>query len=201
LIEKSGLVTLTCDEVVKDNPKFGPNFVGNSPNYKLVIAKCPSGCYKPSSTPTLGMGIHPEESSICRAAIVDRSIPLYGGIIGVNILTGLNKYEEGHLYHGIKTEKMAQSSKSFTTIKIDNVDFAESDIRILNADGESSSAGRLEFRQNGIWGTVCMKGMNDYAARLICRQLKYGDGRLVKEENKDTICAGYEGNDHCGADT
>ena len=61
------------------------------------------------------------------------------------------------------------SLKSFTTYKIDNTDLSESDIRILNANGESSHAGRLEFRQNGIWGTACMKEMNDWAARVICR--------------------------------
>jgi len=37
-------------------------------------------------SPTMGMGIHPEESSVCRAAIVDKSLPLYGGVIGINIL-------------------------------------------------------------------------------------------------------------------
>jgi len=83
------MVSLTCDEVVKDNPKFGPNFVGQFPNYKMVIASCPAGCYKPSRSPTLGIGIHPEESSVCIAALIDKSSTLYGGVIGVNILTGL----------------------------------------------------------------------------------------------------------------
>jgi len=81
--------------------------------------------------------------------------------------------------------------KSFTTIKIDNIDFAESDIRILDSEGHSTPSGRLEFRQNGLWGTVCMKGMNDIAARLICRQLKYNDGKLFRVGDSDTVCGSY----------
>jgi hypothetical protein len=42
--------------------------------------------------------------------------------------------------------KKGGSLKSFTTYKIDNTDFSESDIRILDANGFSSHAGRLEFR-------------------------------------------------------
>lgn len=133
--EKATMVELTCDEVVKDNPKFGPKFVGQFPNYKLIIAKCPTGCYGPSNSPTMGKGIHPEESSVCRAAILDRSVPLYGGVIGVNILTGIDGYEGAEKWHSIKSNKAANSLKSFTTYKIDNVDFAESDIRILDGNG------------------------------------------------------------------
>jgi len=32
---------------------------------------------------------------------------------------------------------------------------AKKDIRILDADGFVSFLGRLEFRKNGRWGTVC----------------------------------------------
>jgi len=144
--EKANMVELTCDEVVKDNPKFGPKFVGQFPNYKLIIAKCPTGCSGPSNSPTMGKGIHPEESSVCRAAIIDRSMPLFGGVIGINILTGIDGYESTEKYHSIKAIKKGPSLKSFTTYKIDNVDFAESDMRILDGNGYSSASGRLEFR-------------------------------------------------------
>jgi len=45
--------------------------------------------------------------------------------------------------------------KSFTTFKVDNVDFVSSDIRIVNHEGQLSAVGRVEFRINGVWGTVC----------------------------------------------
>jgi len=112
----------------------------------MVIAKCPAGCSLPSASPTIGIGIHPEESSVCRAAIIDRSLTIYGGVIGVNILTGLTGYEGGEEFHKIKPMKKGGSLKSFTTYKIDNVDFSESDIRILDGNGNINHAGRLEFR-------------------------------------------------------
>jgi len=56
----------------------------------MKIAKCPGDCYKPHDDASVyGWAIHPEDSSICMSALVDRSIPYVGGIIGINILTGL----------------------------------------------------------------------------------------------------------------
>jgi hypothetical protein len=40
-----------------------------------------------------GRGIHPEESSICKSAIVDSSMPILGGVVGVAITFGLSGYE------------------------------------------------------------------------------------------------------------
>jgi len=38
------LLDLECDEIMKDNSKFGPKFIGKS-NYELYIVKCPNNCY------------------------------------------------------------------------------------------------------------------------------------------------------------
>lgn len=37
-----------------------------------------------------GKGVHPAESSICKAAIYDQSMPIIGGIVGVGIQPGLS---------------------------------------------------------------------------------------------------------------
>jgi len=79
-------------------------------------------------------------------------------------------------------EGFGESKKSFTLSKTDNVDFCASDIRILNYKGEMSNEGRVEFRNNGQWGTACAKNMNGYAARVICRHLNYKDGRLINTD-------------------
>jgi len=59
--------------------------------------------------------------------------------------------------------------KSFTTFKIDNIDLAASDLRIVDANGEISFEGRVEVRNTGLWGSICAHEMNSYAARVICR--------------------------------
>jgi len=139
----------------------------------MKIGKCPAGCWIPhESSLVYGVGIHPEESSICRSAIVDKAIPLVGGIIGINILTGMNFYDESGSaddYFGLAPKSFGVSKKSFTTFKIDNIDFCTSDLRIIDSNGEISNEGRVEMRNNGLWGSVCAKNMNSYAARVICR--------------------------------
>ncbi len=42
-----------------------------------------------------GYNIHPEESSICKAAIIDNAMPLIGGVVGIGIGVGLEKYPSG----------------------------------------------------------------------------------------------------------
>lgn len=44
---------------------------------------------------------------------------------------------------------MGSSKKSFYTVKIDNFDMAELNMRIVDGDGLPSFKGRLEFRNQG----------------------------------------------------
>ena len=105
---------------------------------------------------------------------------LMGGIVGVGTYKGIGAYSKSEeKIYGIEVEPHKQSMKSFTTIKIDNVDMADLDLRILNHKGEPSYKGRVEFRLDGQWGTLCGIGMTSAAARRICRDLKYKDGLLV----------------------
>jgi len=71
-------------------------------------------------------------------------------------------------YH-IEPQPFKESMKSFTLSKVDNIDLCVSDIRIVDSNGEISNEGRVEMRNNGLWGTVNSKDMNSYAARVICR--------------------------------
>ena len=108
-----------------------------------------------------GGGIHPAKSSICRSAIADRSMPFSGGIFGVAILTGLPNYEgnaDKIQTRGIDVQSYSTwSQKSFVTFKVDNFDFSSTDYRILDHKGQNSAIGRIEYRQGGAWGTLCMK--------------------------------------------
>jgi len=36
-----------------------------------------------------GEGVHPEETSICRSAILDRAVPFSGGLLGMGVAQGL----------------------------------------------------------------------------------------------------------------
>jgi hypothetical protein len=111
--------------MVKNNEAFGPTFAGDTPNYRLVIATCPPGCHKTGTIKMFGKAIHPQESSICKAAIADNSVPFFGGVIGVGISKGLLNYDKGGVINGINVLSHKKSQKSFTTFKIDNVDFSE----------------------------------------------------------------------------
>jgi hypothetical protein len=130
-------------------------------------------------------------------------MPFQGGVIGLNVLSGLSKYEVGPeptATFGIQVKSHDAAKKSFTTFRIDNIDLCASDIRIINSEGQLDSFGRLEFRNNGLWGSACGAGMNNYAARTICRMLKFTDGTLINNEKNDKPCKDYRGQNYCGPD-
>ena len=134
-MESKKLLELGCEDKVKDNEEFGPKYASSQVNYEHVIAKCPNNCWKPGSTPVFGSGIHPEESSICRSAIADRSMPAFGGLIGIGVMPGLSTYEKAPHYMGLEIKAHKVSAKSFVTYKVDNPDFMSSDLRILDQRG------------------------------------------------------------------
>lgn len=76
--ERKGILQLSCDTVIKNNKDFGPRYSSNMVNFLTKIAICPSDCFKIGESKIFGLGIHPEESSICKSAIIDRSMPLLG---------------------------------------------------------------------------------------------------------------------------
>lgn len=39
--------------------------------------------------------------------------------------------------------------------------------------GSTSSEGRVEICVRGAWSTICDDGWDEYAARVVCRQLGY----------------------------
>ncbi len=42
---------------------------------------------------------------------------------------------------------------------------ADSDVRIVDSEGNPSYRGRVEFRLDGRWGSVCAQGVSQSAAR------------------------------------
>lgn len=116
--EKEGIIKLTCDSMVKNNDDFGPRYANRRGNFEAILALCPTGCFKTGDTSVFGLGIHPEESSICKAAIVDGAMPLIGGVIGVGVTSGLDFYERANPKHGIEVRSFQRSSKSFFPYKV-----------------------------------------------------------------------------------
>ena len=84
--EKTKMVDLGCDDMIKGNENFGPSYSNDIPNFEMIIGKCPPGCYKVGSVSVFGLSIHNEESSICKSAVVDNASPLSGGVIGIGIV-------------------------------------------------------------------------------------------------------------------
>ena len=54
---------------------------------------CPANCDNTGETLPKGLGIHPDDSSICKSAIVDGALPVGGGVVGVGTYVGINNYE------------------------------------------------------------------------------------------------------------
>jgi len=186
---------------MKDNDLFGPNYVSENVNYMNFLAECPHDCLK-AQTRAVGLGIHPEESPICINALVDRAMSFYGGVINISIFRGLASYTGGKKIYGIPVLGFGASKKSYTIAKVDNVDMIAKDVRILDSDGKSTFRGRLEIRNEGIWGTVCAKGLSDKAALVICKEIGYLEGKFLNPppDKGRKFCSNYQGYNYCGPD-
>ena len=58
-------------------------------------------------------------------------------------------------------------------------------VRLVDAYGDSNvSSGRLEVHHDGVWGSVCQlePGFQEYTARVICQQLGFDHGFILKQE-------------------
>jgi len=95
------MISITCSDKVLGDLRFGPVYAGK-PNYEFYIVKCPNFCGESGMINAFGRYIHPEESGICKSAIVDNAMPLTGGVVGVGIGVGLPKYPEAPESYGIK---------------------------------------------------------------------------------------------------
>lgn len=199
--DKLKVANISCVDVLKDNQYFGPRYVTNYVNYSMYLVKCPSNCLK-YKTRVYGLGIHPEESPICISAIIDRAVSFYGGIIGVNVLSGIAAYTGGKNYFGYQVESYGNSKRSYTITRVDNNDMINKDVRILDYNGNPSYKGRVELRNNGVWGTICNQQLDQSAAKVICLQIGYKEGTFLGtySDSNNGFCSNYEGMDFCGAD-
>ena len=69
---------------------------------------------------------------------------------------------------GVTVKNYESAKKSFITMKVDNIDMIDSELRIVDYKGGLSSFGRVEMRVKGIWGTFNAKGVNSNAAKTLC---------------------------------
>ncbi len=93
-----------------------------------------------------------------------------------------------------------QSKRSYTIAKVDNIDMIAKDVRIIDYDGKTSYRGRVEVRNEGTWGTICAQGLDNNAAKIICKQIGYKDGKFLNphESKGNNFCSNYEGVNYCG---
>jgi len=104
--ENLKVINLVCDTSVKDILSqfqvYGEIQTNEFPNYKQLLARCPMHCnIRDPKTITKadkktgmtnktleGTGIHPYDSSICVAALIDYAMPVNGGVIAVALAPG-----------------------------------------------------------------------------------------------------------------
>lgn len=206
--EKRRMINLTCNQKLlnpsEENQIFGPDFAGGNVNFFSILARCPHNCDK-YTDPVYGVGEHPDITPICLAAMIDKAMPAYGGILAINVFPALTKYaiptgftKIGNI--GLKSY-YERSGKTFTLAKVDNVDMVEKDIRILDNKGNITNEGRVEFRIDGYWGTLCFRGVNEQAAIRICKDLdfNYGFWKNPTDGANNEYCRNHKGEDYCGS--
>ena len=204
--EKSKIINLTCEQRLENTNvvMFGPDYPTKSCEFMNVLVRCPHFCSKQNGT-VYGIGSHPTSSPICLSALVDKAMSLFGGIISISITPGKDQYKvPKDFINPMKSIKVKSfeggSLKSFSVHKVDNVDLVEKDLRILNAEGLLSNAGRIEVRLGGIWGTICTMANDASSAVKICNDLGYRGGQWESNDTKATLCSSYEGKDYCGVE-
>ena len=129
-------------------------------------------------------------------------MPFYGGIVGVNKVSSPESFDAAkRTIKGITVSTGSLEAAgnrgyfAFTVFKVDNIDFSQRNVRIVNSKGEPDYSGRVEMRANGEWGTVNKQDTDLEFAQLVCELL--GFQNAVKEEN----CASFQGQNYCGADS
>lgn len=210
--DKKNIIELSCDQKLvnpsADEIIFGPDYPTRNINYMKVLAFCPGDCHKRPGT-VFGVGIHPDQTPICLAALVDNAISLYGGIISISIFPGMDQYtvptgfpQKKDLIT-IMPLKTKSIQKSYVLAKVDNVDLVDKDMRILDYQGTLSSEGRVEFRLQGKWGSICSLGNDNASARVICKNMGYisGEWKSPNDEKARDFCRRYKGYDYCGAES
>jgi len=207
--EKKQIIELTCEQnLINPSPEnqiWGANYAEGNANFNTRIVKCPLNCDKATAA-VFGVGFHPAQTPVCLAGIIDKAISLSGGLMAVNIYPAVTKYippEGWKLIGHIPIEPFRQpTEKSFSLTKIDNIDMVEKDIRIVDGNGNISNEGRVEFRYDGNWGSLCYQGLNDHAAERICKDLDYitGEWKNPKDKSSDGFCRTFKGQNYCGSD-
>lgn len=204
--EKKKIINLKCDQVLKNTEfnLFGPDYPTKNVEYMSVLVRCPSNCSELNTT-VFGVGIHPTDSPICMSAIVDNAMSPYGGIVNISIVSGLDQYKIPDKFPRkignitIKAYLSTDSMKSYTLSKVDGVDLVEKDYRILDSEGKLSNLGRLEIRLGGEWGSVCMMGVDEFSANIVCKDLGYKGGKWESKNDMPNVCGRINGKNFCGS--
>lgn len=106
-------------------------------NYQHKLGICPPKCN--ANANVFGRSLYHPESPVCAAAILDNSIPVSGGLIGMALKPPQKKYESYVRTRGIEIKsKEGGTAYSGSTFKVINPDFSQKDVRILNKDGVPS---------------------------------------------------------------
>jgi hypothetical protein len=74
------------------------------------------------------------------------------------------------------------------------------DVRIIDQEGKNTHKGRVEVRNEGIWGTICASGIENKAAIVICKQIGFKEGKFLNPSDSQGkgFCSNFEGLNYCG---
>lgn len=207
--EKKQIIELTCEQNLmnpsSENQMWGADYAGGNANFGTRLVKCPLNCDK-LTAPVFGVGIHPAKTNVCLAGIVDKAISPYGGLMAVNMYPAVMKYIVPSGWKTVGNIQLKsyyeQTEKSFTVTKVDNIDMVDKDIRIVDATGNISNEGRVEFRYQGYWGSLCFKGVNEFAAIRLCKDLDFlwGTWKNPQDKSSEGFCRSHNGQNYCGSD-
>lgn len=162
---------------------------------------CPASCQQDAAALALGSTIHPLRSAVCAAAIVDRTLPIYGGeLLLTKLARGLPSYTGKDVNFAVSLSATGEQGGAFQTYGLDHMELpaALPAVKPLGCSGTFSTLGILRPGisqvvrcRGGCAGHGVLEGTGAYTgASSVCRAAQHA-GAIGSEGGHVVVTAGH----------